>query len=343
MAIQRAHIGIIGMGRMGQMYARLAQENAEAELVAICDTDAERRTTSERMYQVKGYVQSAELVHHPCLDAVFVTTPDFAHLDPVLQAAERGLHLLIEKPLATDLAEAAQMVDSVSKSQVVAMMAHVFRWSAPFVRAKTELDSGRLGVPLSMNMRIDDRIFVPTQMLQWARSTTPAWFLLSHAVDLACWYADSPPVQLYANGVKKKLVSMGIDTYDLVHVNLTFENQVVASLEACWTLPNSFPSMSGAWFSLISTEGGQYIDVQDQMLKHVGEQYEAPATLRVDMYGRLAGLQSFMFQSFLDSILRSSPVASTIDDGFRAVTVLEGVHRSLESGEVVCLGHDNCR
>lgn len=327
-------IGVVGMGRMGQMYARLAQENAEARLGAICEIDPQRRSEEQERLGVAAYGSVHDLLEHPGLDAVVVATPDFLHLDPVLQAAQRNLHLLIEKPLSTDLAQARQMLAAVESSTGINMMAHVFRWSAPFVRAKAVLDSGRLGEPMAMNMRIDDRIFVPTRMLQWAKDTTPAWFLLSHEIDLACWYAGSRPAKVYATCVKRKLASMGIDTHDLIHADITFENGFVASVEACWSLPDSLPSMSGAWCRLVSTEGGQYIDVMDQMIHEVGDRFELPATLRTDMYGRMAGLQSFMFQSFLDSILRENPVVTSVEDGLRVVAVLESLHRSLESGQV---------
>jgi predicted dehydrogenase len=330
---QLVDIGIVGMGHMGQMYARLAQENAEAQLAAICETDTRRRSNAERTFGVRGYKSSSDLMNHPGLDAVVVSTPDFSHLEPVLQATEQDLHLLVEKPLATDVEQARRMMTAVKKSSGIGMMAHVFRWSAPFVAAKTALDSGELGIPMAINMRIDDRIFVPTQMLGWADKTTPGWFLLSHAVDLAHWYAGALPIRVYAIGVKKRLLSMGIDTYDLIHADVTFENGFVASLEACWTLPDSLPSMTGACCTLISTEGGQYIDVMDQMIQRAGDRYETPATLRTEMYGRVAGLQSFMFQSFLDSVLRGRPVVTSIEDGLVVVRVLEAVHSSLASGQ----------
>ncbi|NIN94086.1 MAG: Gfo/Idh/MocA family oxidoreductase, partial [Anaerolineae bacterium] len=149
-----------------------------------------------------------DMMEHPGLGGVVVATPDFLHLEPVVQAGERGLHILVEKPLTTDLAQARQIMSEVRRSPGINMMAHIFRWSAPFVQAKSALDSGRLGAPLAMNMRIDDRIFVPTHMLGWAQATTPAWFLLSHAADLACWYAGSRPIKVYAIGVKKRLASM---------------------------------------------------------------------------------------------------------------------------------------
>lgn len=331
---RQVRFGIIGMGRMGQMYARLAQENAEATLAAICDTDLQRCGEQATLFGVPAYGSISELIECPDLDAVVVATPDFLHLEPVLAATERNLHVLIEKPLSTDLGQARQMREAAKKSSGVSMMAHVFRWSPPFVHAKAALDSRRLGEPIAMNMRIDDRIFVPTKMLKWARSTTPAWFLLSHEIDLACWYAGSVPVKVYATAVKRKLISMGIDTHDVIHADITFENGFVASVEACWTLPDSLPNMSGAWCTLLSTEGGQYINVIDQMVHEVGAQFETPATLRTDMYGRLAGLQSFMFQSFVDSILRDAPVVTSVEDGFRVVTVLESLHRSLGSGQV---------
>lgn len=331
-SIRRVKIGIIGMGLMGQMYARLAQENAEAELVAICEKDSVRRKELEQRLAVDGYEDCQTMLDRTGVDAVIVATPDFLHAEPVIQAANKDLHLMVEKPLATDLEQARQMRDAVRRSKGINMMAHVFRWSAPFAKAKASLDSGDLGAPLAMNMRIDDRIYVPTQMLRWAASTTPAWFLLSHASDLACWYAGSTPAQVYATGVKKKLASLGIDTYDLIHLDIRFENGFIASLEACWTLPNSLPNMSGSWCTLISTGGGQYINVMDQMIHQVGERYETPATLRVEMYGRIAGLQTFMFQSFLDSILRDKPVITTVEDGYTVVSILESAHRSLASG-----------
>lgn len=329
----KVRIGIIGMGLMGSMYARLVTENAEAELVSACDVDPGRREEIEKKFHVATYADSEAMLDKESLDAVMVTTPDHLHLQPVLLAAQKDLHLMVEKPLAIELDQGIQMKEAFEKSKKVAMMAHVFRWYAPFAMTKSALMSRQYGAPLAMNMRIDDRIYVPTKMLRWADKTTPGWFLLSHAVDLANWYSESNPVSVYAFGVKKKLVSMGIDTYDLVHFDITYESGFVASLEACWILPNSLPSMSGSWCSVFSTEGGHYINVMDQMIRRIGETYETPATIRMEMYGRLAGLQSFMLQSFLDSILREKEVVSTISDGAKAVAVLNSAHTSLQSGK----------
>lgn len=334
MGTPKVKIGIIGMGIMGSMYARLVTENAEAELVAVCDIDPGRRTEIETRFGKNFYTDSKSLLDQESLDAVLITTPDHLHLQPVLQAAERNLHMMVEKPLALELNQAKEMKEAAKKAHIVAMMAHVFRWYAPFAMTKTALTSREYGTPLSMNMRIDDRIYVPTKMLRWADRTTPGWFLLSHAVDLSNWFSESNPVSVYAYGVKKKLVSMGIDTYDLIHMDINYENGFVSSLEACWILPNSLPSMSGSWCTLISTEGGHYINVMDQMIQRAGAVYESPATVRMEMYGRLAGLQQFMLQSFLDSILREKEVVSTISDGLTAVAILETAHTSLQSGKL---------
>jgi len=178
-------------------------------------------------------------------------------------------------------------------------------------------------------------------MLRWAEKTTPGWFLLSHAVDLANWYAESEPVSVYAYGVKEKLLSLNVDTYDLIHMMVTYRNGFVASLEACWILPNSLPTMSGSWCTVVSSEGSHYINVSDQMIQQVGEVYETPPTIRMDMYGRLLGLQSFMFQSFIDSILHGKEVISNINDGVEVVKILKSAHKSIKSGNVELIKINN--
>lgn len=333
MQSKNVRIGIIGMGIMGRMYARLINENPESELIALCEIDPERKSDLMKNYQVPVYEDFAEMMDQENLDAIFITTPDHLHFRPAILAAKKNLHMMIEKPLALNLDDAIQMRNVTDESGSVAMMAHVFRWYAPFVMTKSALSTQEFGQPLAMNMRIDDRIYVPTKMLRWADQTTPGWFLLSHAVDLANWFSESTPVNVYAYGVNKKLTSMGINTFDLIHFDITYQNGFVASLEACWILPNSLPSMSGSWCTIISSEGGHYINVQDQMIQRAGATFENPATIRMEMHGRLVGLQSFMLQSFLDSILRGKEVVSNISDGVIAVSVLESAHLSLSSGK----------
>lgn len=330
---QKVRIGIIGMGIMGNMYARLVNENPESELISLCEIDSTRNNELINRYQVPVYEDEMKMMDQEKLDAVLITTPDHLHFHPAIIAAEKKLHMMIEKPLALNLNEALQMRSLIDDSGSVGMMAHVFRWYAPFVLAKSALSSQEFGQPLAMNMRIDDRIYVPTKMVNWANQTTPGWFLLSHAVDLANWFSNSTPKNVFAYGVKKKLKSMDIDTFDLIHFDIFYEDGFVASLEACWILPNSLPSMSGSWCTLISSDGGHYINVLDQMIQRAGVTFENPATVRVEMHGRLVGLQSFMLQSFLDSILYGKEVVSNISDGVNAVSVLESAHLSLSSGK----------
>jgi len=153
MGTPKVKIGIIGMGIMGSMYARLVTENAEAELVALCDIDPGRRTEIEARFGVNAYTDSTSLLDQESLDAVLITTPDHLHLQPVIQVAERNLHMMVEKPLALELNQAMEMKEAAKNANKVAMMAHVFRWYAPIAQISAFSHPGKYFLMKLINER----------------------------------------------------------------------------------------------------------------------------------------------------------------------------------------------
>src|SRR5690606_5121549 len=110
------------------------------------------------------------------------------HRDICAAAAEAGKHFMVEKPLTTSLAEADELIERVTRSGVKAMTCFNHRWIPAYARAYQEIEAGNIGRPVLAYARKNDRIYVPTEMLSWAGSTTPAWFLSCHDVDLVTWF-----------------------------------------------------------------------------------------------------------------------------------------------------------
>jgi predicted dehydrogenase len=115
----KIRIGVIGLGIMGEQYARIYSAHPLAEVVAVCNRGQGRLDEIGDKYGVKKrYTDYEDLLNDKSVDAVCVATPDFAHYRPVRAALESGKHILCEKPFTTELAEADELLNlSRSRSQ----------------------------------------------------------------------------------------------------------------------------------------------------------------------------------------------------------------------------------
>src|SRR5216683_455231 len=113
-------IGIIGLGRMGQLYARtLATEVSRVQLFAVADVGEEKRTRVADEFSVSHtFADAYELPGLSDLDAVVIATPTSAHHDLVIAAANAGKAIFCEKPLALTLEEHYKVLEAVARAQV---------------------------------------------------------------------------------------------------------------------------------------------------------------------------------------------------------------------------------
>ena len=98
-------IGIVGAGLWGAMHARAYAQNSRVELAAVCDLDENRALRLAQQFGIPKIYTRIEDMLAEDLDGVSVATPDDAHTAVVLAAAARGWHVLVEKPLATRIAD----------------------------------------------------------------------------------------------------------------------------------------------------------------------------------------------------------------------------------------------
>ena len=324
--------GIVGLGTMGHKYTQLIVQDPRTVLAAVYDVNAERVKAASQQYQVPGFTNLSDFLKVD-MDFVYVSTPDWAHVEPAVRAAERGLHLLIEKPLATSTAEAELIVQAVRKNKVKAKVCFCNRWNPPFVAAKRAIDCGEIGDVLSVYARLNDTIYVPTKMLKWANQSSPGWFLMSHTLDLARWFIGADAVEVFGIGQKKVLkYKYGIDTYDNLYAVVRFKNEALAVLESGWILPESFPLIIDFKVEIVGTQGCIHIDTHDQMLHIAANKYQHLPTMDIEVNGRLRGQVAMNFEEFVDSLLEDRDPAVGVEDGLENTRVLEAVHRAADSG-----------
>jgi predicted dehydrogenase len=136
---------VIGAGAMGRNHARLYHELPESELVAVADRDGGTAEAVARRHGVRCYEDYRALLAAEELQAVSVCVPTTWHLEVASAALERGLHVLIEKPIAATLSEGQAIVEQARAQGLVCMVGHVERFNPAVIELKRRLDKGDLG------------------------------------------------------------------------------------------------------------------------------------------------------------------------------------------------------
>ncbi|MGQ9631782.1 MAG: Gfo/Idh/MocA family protein [bacterium] len=330
-------VGVIGAGIMGERHSRIYSELPNAELRAVADVREDRaKAVAERCGARLWYKDYRSILEDPEVQAVSITTPDFLHLEPIKDSAAAGKHILVEKPLATDLRDADEIVRSVRASGVKLMVNYSMRWTPSYSAAKSIISSGEIGEVITANARKDDAIYVPTEMLSWASRTSPAIFLSTHDIDAVKWFIDREAKEVYACGRKGLLSARGIDTYDAIQAIVKFRGGVSAVFQSSWVYPNAFPTLVDAFVQVIGTRGAIIIDRNRQDMEvcvEGGYRYQG----KDEVFGSIRGSLRLSIEHFLDCVIEDREPISSLENGRSIVEIVAAVHRSIEMGEPVKL------
>ena len=140
------NLGIIGTGLMGHSHAEDFSELEGCALTAVCDVDLERAQTLADAFDIPGvYTEVDALLADDTVDAVVVATPDALHAPIALKAAAARKHILCEKPLALNHAEAAQMTEAAREAGVINMVNFSYRRAPALQKARTLVAEGAIG------------------------------------------------------------------------------------------------------------------------------------------------------------------------------------------------------
>ena len=219
-------------------------------LVAVAGRSAERVDVAARRYGAHAaYTDWRRLIAHPKVQVLINAGPNDVHAEVSIAAAERGLHVLCEKPLARDAAEAAQMRDAVVSAKVVHMAGYNYRFVPAVLLARRLIAEGRLGRIYHFRTRYCDDSMVDAHVpYGWRHSKARAGSgvigdLAAHAVDLARFLvgeieAISACSRIFIDRRPRQDGSMGtVDVEDALEAILEFEGGGVGTLEASTFCP----------------------------------------------------------------------------------------------------------
>lgn len=330
-------VGIIGAGIMGRSHAGAFRSDRRTRILGVASLPAAGAAALAADFDVPFHCEDyRELLARPEIDLVSIATPDHLHRDICIAAADAGKHFMVEKPLTTDLDEADALIARIRASGVKAMTCFNHRWIPPYARAMAEIEAGKLGRPVLAYARKNDRIFVPTEMLSWAASTTPAWFLSSHDIDLVTWFfgPEARATEVYATAVWGVLRARGIETPDAIQAQVRFSGGQVATFEACWIYPDTYPSMTDSFIEIVGEKGMLHLTrSSDQVEMATEAAFEYPrSSIGSMIHGEQRGAVADALHHMVSCVLEDRPPLVTLDSSRHVTAILDALHRSLNSG-----------
>src|SRR4029078_1403324 len=195
-------VAVIGAGRIGTLRARLAAKHPAVRLSPISDAEPARaRALTEQAGANAHSGSNDEIIAHPEVNAVIVSTPEGEHAAPVCRALELGKPWLVEKPIAMSLQDADAILATLKRTGGSLRIGYSRRFKECFLRAKEQMVQGRLGRVVGggaggFNLRAQ-----AFAILERDPHSTPVVDVLTYYVDLMCWFLEgNRPVEVVARG-----------------------------------------------------------------------------------------------------------------------------------------------
>jgi predicted dehydrogenase len=223
---------VVGYGYWGPNLARNVVECPELALEALCDEDPSRlKLFHQRHPETPAVKHLDELLSDPSIEALIVATPPQSHHPLVKRALQAGKHVLVEKPLATRLADALELAELAESKGVVLMPGHTFIYS-PAVNAVRDLI--RDGV-------VGDVHFITSSRMNLGKYNGDGVVcdLAPHDLSILLYWLEQPVIEVAASG--SSVLQRGVP--ETAFLTLTFEGGQTANVQISWLAPRKVRQM----------------------------------------------------------------------------------------------------
>ncbi|HEU5394757.1 MAG TPA: Gfo/Idh/MocA family oxidoreductase [Candidatus Methylomirabilis sp.] len=320
-------VGILGAGYMGTTHANILARDQRVKVTALADTETARAEALAPKVGAKA-VASLQALLDAGVEALFITTPNTTHTEPVLTALKAGVHVFSEKPMATSLAEADQIREAAARGPGLYQVGHNRRFAPAYRAAKARLADGSLHVT-SAHIKMNRG---ELQQPPWVgdRAVTGGFLYEStiHLLDMARWLLGEVAWVQVVGGAH---VYREPDDFSML---LGLASGIHAAFTSCahstWLFPFERVELFGAHAALVTEEMDRV-----QFAPGLGKPVETQE------FGPLAIPEKWGYAEedrlFVEAVLTRGTAPVTAEDGYRSVELVEACYRSLELRERITL------
>jgi predicted dehydrogenase len=227
-------VGVVGYGYWGPNLVRNFVKLLGLDLVIVCDLDPAGRERARAEYPgIKVVERPEQLLADDSLTAVAIATPAATHRPLSEAAIMAGKHVLVEKPLATTVADGAALLALAGQRGLVLMSDHTFVFNPAVVKLKTLLDEGRLGrVQAILSNRMNLGLHRP--------DVDVVWDLYLHDLSIFQYWLGSPPESITGMGID----AVGTGRTDIAFLAARYPGGTVTQVNAAWLAPTKRRDMT---------------------------------------------------------------------------------------------------
>lgn len=330
--MEKVRVAVLGMGAMGLTHASVYQHLPETEIVGMVEADAGRREQVSQQFGAPCYESLEALLSHVRPDAASVCLPDGLHVEAAVALARAGVHLLVEKPLATTLDGCDAIIRAAEEARVKLMVGFTLRFDPRYYSVHEAVHQGAVGDMVYMYARRNN-ILASARRLA-GRVTLP-FFLQVHDIDAMRWMGGAEVERVYACSARKVLTDMGVD--DVVLTSLHFSDGSIGCVESNWIMPDALPSRFDFQLEIIGTKGKADIELKEQGASVFdGERLQVlDPMFRPTLYDRQSLIYREEVRHFVHCVIYDRQPVVGGSDGRAATAVALAVERSLREGKPV--------
>jgi len=323
-------VGVIGYGYWGPNLVRNFVETPDMQLIAVADLRQDRLDLVQRRYPgVEVTKDCREIINHPHIDAIAISTPVSTHFPLAMEALRAGKHVLVEKPMTSSSEEAMRLIDEAERRNLVLMVDHTFVYTGAVRKIRELIDKGSIG-----DLYYYDSTRVNLGLFQ--QDVDVIWDLAVHDLSIMEYILPESPVEVSATGIGH----VNGAAENIAYVTAYYEGSLIAHLNVNWLSPLKIRrTLIGGSKQMIvydDIETSEKIRVYDKgvVVKNGPESlYKLLVSYRSgDMYAPQIEITEALrveSQHFADCILNGKTPITDGLSGLRVVSILEAATRSM--------------
>lgn len=316
--MKQTNVGVIGVGSMGYNHVRIYSELENANLVAISDMVRGTLDKVSKEFNTVGYVDYDNILQIDDIEVVNICVPTVFHHDVVMRAIEAGKNVLVEKPIASKLNEAEEMIKAAEDAGVTLATGHVERFNPAVRVAKKLIDEGAIGEVVTANSK---RLgpFPPR-----IRDVGVAIDLAIHDIDIFNYLFNSRANTVFAN-MSSKLKNCEFE--DHAEIMTKYDSGVLSILETNWLTPYKKRQLN-----ITGIDGIITVDYGNQTVTLFKENNQVE-DIKVENKEPLKE----ELRSFVDCVQNNTPPEVSGKDGYEALRIVDAAMTSSKDKRLVYL------
>lgn len=337
--------GIIGTGAITAKHAAAIDELEGAELVAVCSSSDERAEAAADKYKVTAYADVKEFLTHPGMDVVCICTGSGHHLEPAIEAAKKGKHLFIEKPIEINLERADQIIKACREIGVKLGVVYQNRFSDDYIKLRRAVADGKLGNFLMGNAHINwfrEESYYSSSAWKGTLQGDGGGAMINQGIHTIDLLMDIMGDAVSVFG-QVKTVLHPIEGEDLGAAVVNFKNGGLGNITAGTSLYPGYPErleIYGSKGSVVLSAGKiLHWNIKGEESGYTSESVEEKGTSDPMAIGHQLHLSQY--RDFVEAIWEERDPEVTGEMARKSLELIRGIYESSERGEVVNLSSIN--